>query len=294
MSQRIWNGAIVVQQGRLFLVRDQDGGPWALPGGEVLPEHPDVDEAMDQMLGEIGVKTPAIEEDFVETIYLQDESGFVVYNVYAASEWDGEPEVDHGTQSGWFAPGELDSVHMNETVKETVLELFGVRSRPDDAAEILAALSANAPEAPGGMTAHRAGAPARDDSSDRRAAGLDVLRTLRGGADPQQAFEEMRTRQPGLAEDVVDFALGEVWSDPALDRRMRSLQVVAMLGALGRTGPLRSHIGGALNHGVTPEQLVQTMRMIAAYAGFPAAIEAWGVMADVFRERDIAMPGGAT
>jgi 4-carboxymuconolactone decarboxylase len=91
---------------------------------------------------------------------------------------------------------------------------------------------------------------------------------------------------------VIDFALGEVWSNAALDRRTRSLQVVAMLAALGRTGgPLTAHINGALNHGAAPEQVIQTLRMVAVYAGFPAALEAWPVMERVFEQRGLQRPG---
>ncbi len=286
MSQRIRNGAIVIRDRRLLLLRHGPAEPWELPGGEVLPEHLDVDEAMDQMLQEIGIRTPAIEEDFVETVYLRDESGHVVFNLYAASEWDGEVDVERGTGTGtgWFALEELDAIAMDAAVRDTVLTLFGMRERQDDAAEILAALSANAPAA-------AAEAPPASGPASRREAGLNVLGTLRG-RDAATAFEEMREQRPGLAEDIVDFALGEVWSHPALDRRTRSLMVVAMLGAQGRTGALRSHLRGALNHGATPEQLVQSMRMVAVYAGFPAAIEAWDVMKDVFEERGIPLPGG--
>jgi 4-carboxymuconolactone decarboxylase len=284
MSQRIHNGAIVVREGRLLLFRQAPASSWELPGGPVLPEHPDVDEAMDQMLREIGIRTPAIEEDFVETIYLRDERGHVVYNIYAASEWEGEPEAPAGTGSGWFSLEELDAVAMDTTVRDTLFALFGVRERRDDAAEILAALSQSTADATEPATL-----PGQTEHGSR-AAGFDVLRTLRG-RDPQAAFAEMRQQRQALADDIVDFALGEVWAHPALDRRTRSLQVVAMLGALGRTGPLRSHLQGALNHGATPEQLVQTMRMVAVYAGFPAALEAWDVLRQVFAERGIAMPG---
>ena len=115
---------------------------------------------------------------------------------------------------------------------------------------------------------------------------------MRATDDPAPAFEAMRKGTPEIAGDVVDFALGEVWSDPALDRRTRSLQVVAMLAAMGgRSGPLRSHLNGALNHGATPEQLVQTLRMVAVYAGFPAALEAWPLMEEVFKARGVERPG---
>jgi 4-carboxymuconolactone decarboxylase len=105
----------------------------------------------------------------------------------------------------------------------------------------------------------------------------------------------MEKATPEIARDVIDFALGQVWSHPALDRRTRSLQVVAMLAAMGgKHGPLRSHLNGALNHGATPEQLVQTLRMVAVYAGFPAALDAWPLMEEVFAARGIPRPGRPT
>jgi 4-carboxymuconolactone decarboxylase len=129
------------------------------------------------------------------------------------------------------------------------------------------------------------------EPGDRRIRGLDVLRTLSGGGDPSQGHANLRTRYGPLGDDVVDFAMGEVWAAPGLDRRTRSLQVVAMLSALGRTGPLQGHIAGALNHGATAPELAETIRMVAVYAGFPAALDAWQVMAKVFEARDIELPG---
>ena len=125
-----------------------------------------------------------------------------------------------------------------------------------------------------------------DSRSARRLAGLDVLRTLSGG-EPDRAAESLASNYPGLGWEVVDFAMGEVWANPDLDRRTRSLEVVAMLSALGRTNQLRGHMNGALNHGATPEELVQTVRMVAVYSGFPAALDAWTVLEEVFAARGI-------
>jgi 4-carboxymuconolactone decarboxylase len=64
-----------------------------------------------------------------------------------------------------------------------------------------------------------------------------------------------------------------------------------MLAALGgKAGALRSHLNGALNNGATPEELVETLRMVAVYAGFPAALEAWPLMEEVFAARGIPRP----
>ena len=286
MKQDIRMAAILERDGRLFLVRSAPDGPWELPGGVLPPENDDVDAEMDAILQRLGVMAPAIEEDFLQTHFIPADDGQMVYNVYAATEWSGDPTVTPGTGSGWFTLEDLRAVAMDDHVRNAVLEAYGLREPADEDALIIAALAGIA----GGEEVAEAPRPATP--SDRRAAGLDVLRTLRGGGDPQAAAEQMMKVQPEIAGDVIDFALGEVWSGSALDRRTRSLQVVAMLAAQGRTGgPLTSHINGALNHGASPAQVVETLRMVAVYAGFPAALEAWPVMEKVFEQRGIPRPG---
>lgn len=341
MIQRIQLGAIVVRDGRIMLLRPQIGAPWELPGGALTEDQEDVDQAMDAILSALGVNTPAIEDDFLETVYIPEVGGQVVYNLYAASEWTGDPFAAHGIGLGWFALDEIEAVAMDEIIRNAILVAFGVR---EPAPERIPFLEADAPtepllqptlilveetpvnevdespvEAPGAKTrgapgtgsslavepvnavdlsakAPEAVAPAAvaHHQPPARIRGLDVLRTLSGG-DAAAAAERMRRTYPELADAVVDFALGEVWSSDTLARRDRSLLVVAMLAALGgKTGPLRSHINGALNHGAKPEEIVETLRMVAVYAGFPAALEAWPIMEAVFAQRGIERPGRAT
>lgn len=301
MKQDIRMAAILERDGRVFLVREAPDAPWELPGGALLAEQDDIDAEMDALLTRMGVMAPAIEEDFLQTHYFPTEDGQVVFNVYAATDWQGDPSVAPGTGGGWFQMDEIESVSLQDWTRKAVLEAFGVLTPEDDSEKFLAALSAvhrptessvepiGAALAPG-SSSDPPGSPRT--GNPRRAAGLDVMRTLRGGRDPVESATAMERTQPEIAGDVIDFALGEVWSHPALDRKTRSLQVVAMLAALGRTGgPLTSHINGALNHGASPEQVIQTMRMVAVYAGFPAALQAWPVMERVFEQRGIQRPG---
>ena len=342
MKQDIRMAAILERDGRVFLVREQPEAAWELPGGALPLDNDDIDAEMDAVLQRLGVMAPAIEEDFLATHYFPTESGQVVYNVYAATDWSGDPAVRAGVGAGWFALAEIESIGMDERSLGAVLEAFGLREPVDRVGEMLAALAdgphppapspfawrrgEDAVAAPGSAAADlphplpplprrergddageqtdaESGGPAltpgpspdsyvAGEGRSRRTAGLDVLRTLRGGGDPLESAAGLERSSPEIAGDVIDFALGEVWSDPALDRKTRSLQVVAMLAAMGRTGgPLASHINGALNHGATPEQVIQTLRMVAVYAGFPAALEAWPVMEKVFEQRGIARPG---
>ncbi|MGE3077314.1 MAG: carboxymuconolactone decarboxylase family protein [Dehalococcoidia bacterium] len=295
MKQHIHMAAILERDGRLFLIRERPDSAWGLPGGPLPLDKDDIDDEMDAVLQRLGVMAPAIEEDFLQTHYFPVDDGQVVYNVYAATDWAGDPSPAPGVGAGWFALDELETIAMDERARNAVLQAFGMVEAEDDTAAILAALSPSPPDPLSqvwerGSVSGGIEAPS-ERSSERRVAGLDVLRTLTG-RDPNAAAAAMEKSQPEIAGDVIDFALGEVWSGAALDRKTRSLQVVAMLAATGRTGgPLTSHINGALNHGASPAQVVETLRMVAVYAGFPAALEAWPVMERVFEQRGIPRPG---
>lgn len=291
MSQRIHLAAIVAREGRIWLLRDHDGAEWELPGGPFLPEHADPEAGIDAVLEAFGVRTAASEEHFIETLFLPDGEGHAVYNLYAAADWQGEPRAGEGRRTAWMAPEELDAIDMNTQVRDAILQVFGIRERPDTTAELLARLQSGVDGTARSLGFEDVPQKQYDGPGTRREAGLDVLRTLSAGTDPRVARENLGMRYGPLGDDVVDFAMGEVWATPGLDRRTRSLEVVAMLGALGRTGPLQGHIGGALNHGATPAELVETIRMVAVYAGFPAALDAWQVLEKVFEARGIPIPG---
>lgn len=78
------------------------------------------------------------------------------------------------------------------------------------------------------------------------------------------------------AQDMVTAdCFGQVWTQPGLDRKQRSMATISMLIALGRAHELRIHVRGALNNGVTVEELGALMRHAALYCGIPAAIDAW-------------------
>ncbi len=64
--------------------------------------------------------------------------------------------------------------------------------------------------------------------------------------------------------------------------KQRSLVTVSQLAALGKTDELRAHLRGALNVGLTQEELVEVLMQTAVYAGVPAANDALKVAAEVF------------
>jgi alkylhydroperoxidase/carboxymuconolactone decarboxylase family protein YurZ len=93
-----------------------------------------------------------------------------------------------------------------------------------------------------------------------------------------------------LAPDFFDYvqqtAFGMIWARPGLPTRDRSLITCTMLAALGHHEELRGHLAGALNVGLTREELIEALMQVAVYAGVPAAVSSLRVAADVLGTPD--------
>ena len=97
---------------------------------------------------------------------------------------------------------------------------------------------------------------------------------------------------PDFARWMVEFGYGEVLTRPGLDVKQRQLVTLGALAALGNAGDqLRGHVGGALNAGVTPAEIVEALMQVALYAGFPAATNALRTAKLVFAERGVSPLG---
>jgi 4-carboxymuconolactone decarboxylase len=123
--------------------------------------------------------------------------------------------------------------------------------------------------------------------AERRANGIDLLRTLGGGEyDPERAATAMIRRHGALGTFAVDHVLGNLWSRPQLSRRDRSLIVVTFLATIGSIEELRSHVRGALNHGLSRTEIEEIVLQVAGYAGFPMAMQASRIVDEVFCAMD--------
>ncbi len=86
---------------------------------------------------------------------------------------------------------------------------------------------------------------------------------------------------------ITEYCWGEVWTRPGLDRKTRSLMNLAMLAALNRQNELRLHIVGAINNGVTKEEIMECFLQVAIYAGVPAGLESTNVANEILKERGL-------
>lgn len=98
-------------------------------------------------------------------------------------------------------------------------------------------------------------------------------------------LEHLAKASPDLSRCLIEFPFAEIYSRPQLDLKTREMLTVAALTVLGYPqGELNQHIRGALNVGVTREEILEIILQMAVYAGFPAALEAIKTAAAVFGE----------
>jgi 4-carboxymuconolactone decarboxylase len=84
---------------------------------------------------------------------------------------------------------------------------------------------------------------------------------------------------PKLAEVTDEVLFGDIWEGPGLSKRDRSLITVAALVSLYRLEQLPFHLGKALDHGLTQDELAEAITHLAFYAGWPAAASAAALLA---------------
>ena len=125
-------------------------------------------------------------------------------------------------------------------------------------------------------------------ASEKFDAGLALRREVLGEDYVARAMANADEFSQPLQELVTEFAWGTVWQREGLPRRDRSLMTVVMLVALNRPHELRLHLRGALNNGLSREELREALLHAAVYCGMPAAVDAFRAAREVFAELDAA------
>jgi 4-carboxymuconolactone decarboxylase len=105
--------------------------------------------------------------------------------------------------------------------------------------------------------------------------GLKIRREVLGDMYVDKALAGRNAFNSGLQDLLNEYCWGQAWGRETLSRRDRSLMNLAMLAALGRSHEVVAHTRGALNNGLTPEEIAEVFLHVAVYAGVPAAVDAF-------------------
>lgn len=118
-------------------------------------------------------------------------------------------------------------------------------------------------------------------------AGLAVRREVLGDAYVDRSLQNATDFNRPMQELVTEYCWGEIWTREGLERRERSLINLAFMTALNRPFELGLHVRGALNNGITKEQIREVFLQSAIYAGVPAALDAFKVAEKIFAEVEV-------
>jgi 4-carboxymuconolactone decarboxylase len=117
--------------------------------------------------------------------------------------------------------------------------------------------------------------------------GLAIRRAVLGSEYVDQSIAAADDFTRPLQEIVTQYCWGEVWGRPNLERKTRSLLNLAMLSALNRPHEVKLHVRGALNNGVTKDEIREVFLQVAIYCGVPAAMDSFRIAKDVFKEMGV-------
>lgn len=127
-------------------------------------------------------------------------------------------------------------------------------------------------------------APLNQDLFDK---GLAMRRAVLGTEYVDASLNNATDFNIDMQELVTQYCWGDVWNRPGLERKQRSFLNLAMLAALNRPHELKLHVRGAINNGLTKDEIKEVFLQVAIYCGVPAAIDSFRVASEVFKEMGI-------
>ncbi|MGW2318434.1 bifunctional 3-oxoadipate enol-lactonase/4-carboxymuconolactone decarboxylase PcaDC [Streptomyces sp. NPDC001680] len=126
------------------------------------------------------------------------------------------------------------------------------------------------------------------------ASGMAVRREVLGDAHVDRAQARQTPFTARFQDFISRYAWGEIWTDPTLSRRERSMITLTALVAQGHHDELAMHVRAARRGGLTPEEIGAVLLQTAVYCGVPAANSAFATaqrVIDAFAEEEGTAPG---
>ena len=111
------------------------------------------------------------------------------------------------------------------------------------------------------------------ETRDRIAEGQRIRRAVLGGAYVDKGQKNVDPFSQHFLDFTVEHCWGNVWVRPGLTHKTRSMLNLAMLAAMSSWHEFEVHTRGALNNGVTREEIAEILLQAGVYAGVPVAAE---------------------
>jgi len=122
---------------------------------------------------------------------------------------------------------------------------------------------------------------------ERYESGLKTRRDVLGAEWVDKSMAGVDDFNREFTELLNTYCWNDVWNRPGLPRKTRSVLNLGMLCALSKEHELKLHIRGALNNGLTKDEIKEIFLQVAIYCGIPASLDAFKIASGVFKERGV-------
>ena len=116
--------------------------------------------------------------------------------------------------------------------------------------------------------------------------GLRIRRETLGDSYVDKALAQADDFTQDLQQLVTTYCWGEVWGREGLDRKTRSTINLAMISALNRPHELAAHVRGAINNGLTKDEIKEILLQVGIYCGVPAMVDSFRIAREVLNGLD--------
>ena len=114
--------------------------------------------------------------------------------------------------------------------------------------------------------------------------GLKARREVLGAEYVDKSLATANEFMQAFQDITTEWCWGYAWTRPGLDRKTRSMLNLAMLTALNRAPEIKLHVRGALNNGVTVDEIKEVLLHATVYCGIPAGLDAFKAANEVLKE----------
>jgi 4-carboxymuconolactone decarboxylase len=117
--------------------------------------------------------------------------------------------------------------------------------------------------------------------------GLAIRKSVLGAEYVDKALKSADDFNRPMQELTTEYCWGWCWGREGLDKKTRSIINLAMISALNRPHEVKAHVKGALNNGLTKDEIREVLLQVAIYCGIPAGVDSFRAAKEVFTEMGI-------
>lgn len=125
-------------------------------------------------------------------------------------------------------------------------------------------------------------------SKTLRDKGLANRKKVLGAAYVDKSMASADAFNGPFQEILNEYCWGMAWGDERLPHKTRSMLNLAILASINRMHEWELHLKGALNNGVTRDEIQAIIHHVSVYTGVPVGVECFRIARRVFAEIDSA------